>query len=86
MPDAKSGLDHASTYVPSWYSLNWKKVPSNAKISVIEHNTINMFLWNQIEKDYSTPSRKNINYIGVIFIIILWRHNYKESVFMKVYL
>ena len=52
MPDAKSGLDHASTYVPSWYSLNWKKVPSNAKISVIEHNTINNFLWNQINKDF----------------------------------
>ena len=27
MPDAKSGLDHASTYVPSWYSLNKKKFP-----------------------------------------------------------
>ena len=45
MPDAKSGLDHASTYVPSWYSLNKKMFPV-MQISVIEHNTISIFLWN----------------------------------------
>ena len=52
MPDAKSGLDHASTYVPSWYSLNKKMFPV-MQISVIEHNTISIFLWNQIHKCYS---------------------------------
>lgn len=32
MPDAKSGLVHASTYVPSWYGIVETKVPSNANI------------------------------------------------------
>ena len=65
MPDAKSGLDHASTYVPSWYSLNKKMFPV-MQISVIEHNTINIFVWNQIQKCYSNSGGEYYGRISTI--------------------